>query len=155
MNKTEQDSYWSSQISKLKGAGVLRQPVPPHQGYRQKLDSWKSSNITLNAGCDDDDKWVHVDVTMKGKFRLSWFTRLANQKDKLQKAVQADLAIDIDNPDVEWIWEPRDKDGESWIILRRHGLDLSDRKSRQVGQEWVTRAVKAFATHFGPFLETL
>lgn len=155
MNKTEQDSYWHTQVSRLKRAGLLRQQVPPHQGYRQKLHSWKSSAVTLNAGCDDAGEWVHVDITIKGEFRSSWFRRLEKQNDKLTRAVEADLVTEVEKPHLEWIWDPRDKNGESWIILRWHELDLSDKRSCQVGQEWVTQAVKAFSKHFGPLLDTL
>lgn len=142
-------------MSRVKRARLLRQPVPPHQGYRQKVHSWKSGDVTLNAGCDDADEWVHVDITMKGKFRLSWFARLAKRQDELQRLVEEDLAADGNNLHLEWIWDARDEQGESWIILRRHRLDLSDKRSCQDGQTWVTQAVAAFLKHLAPLLETL
>ena len=156
MNKTEQDAFWNSQVSKLKKAGLLKKSVPPHQGYRQKLHSWKSSDITLNAGCDDRGEWVHVDITMTGNFRLSWFARLKTRQKDLEMAVENDLGKTLNGYELEWIWDPRD-DGarESWIILRCHGLDLSDRKSCQIGQEWIKQTVGSFFKHFGPLLDTL
>jgi hypothetical protein len=155
MNEVEQDSYWNTQLSKLKKANLLRRLVPRHQGYRQKLDHWKSGDITFNVGCDDHNQWVHVDITMKGQFRLSWFTRLARRQAELTRLVEADLNMDGDASHLKWIWAPRDEEGESWIILRRHGLNLSDKSSREDGQLWVTGAIRAFGRHLVPLLDTL
>jgi len=155
LNKAEQDAFWNAQVSKLKRASLLRQQIPAHQGYRQKLHSWKGGAITLNAGCDDANEWVHVDITMTGEFRLSWFSRLAKREDELKRKVEADLAADANNAELEWIWDDRVNEGESWIILRRHRLDLTDRRSCQEGQDWVTQSLRAFLDHLGPLLETM
>jgi hypothetical protein len=155
MTRNEQDAYWSTQLSKLKRAGLLRQSTPRNQGYRQKLHNWKGGAITLNAGVDDSESWVHVDITMTGNFKQSWFMRLRQRAEALGSAVEQDLAASGDTGNTEWIWEPREQEGESWIILRRHGLDLSEKQSREEGQLWTTRAVAAFLRSFGPFLDTM
>lgn len=91
---------------------------------------------------------------MTGEFRLSWFGWLERPQRELGMAVEAEL-VSGEVSDLEWIWDPRDREGESWIILRRHGLDLTDKTSREIGQEWVTRAVGAFWKHLAPLVETL
>lgn len=77
------------------------------------LHSWKSSAATLNIGFDDRVEWVHVDITLKGKFRYSWFSRLENLQDPLRKAVEADIAVDDEDMSLEWVWGSPDKQGES------------------------------------------
>lgn len=155
MEKVEIDGYWDAQISHIKRLGFLRQPLSRHQGYRQKLHAWKGGSVTLNAGFDDVSEWVHVDITMTGKFRASWYKRFEKQQSKLRSEVEKELEERGHLSNVEWIWDRREEKGESWIIIRRHGLDLTNKQSRDIGQRWVAIAAKAFWTHLGPLVETL
>lgn len=155
MDQAERDAYWESQVRELKRAGALTQSLPPHQGYRQKLDHWKAGDVTFNAGCDDDKRWVHVDITMRGEFRHSWFSRLERRREDLEREISRELGVGPDDLGYEWLWEPREGHGESWIILRRGNVSLSDPASRREAQEWVARAAVAFRRNFSPLLDTL
>lgn len=155
MTKAEQDAFWTAQVSKLRRAGLLQQTLPPHQGYRQKLRHWRSGDITLNAGFDDRLEWVHVDITFTGEFRRSRYLRFQKQQTQLVEAVERDLDIVPNEGRIEWVWEERIDKGESWIILRHHKFNLSDKSSRDDAQDWVTSAVRAFLNHFGYLLDTM
>jgi hypothetical protein len=150
MTPEDQQQYWVALLRYMKKDGLLRKQREPYRGNRQVIDDWLGGSVRLAAGLNSEERWIHVDITFAGEFRLGRYNYFEVKREKFQEAVEHAMG-DLYDASCSWTWNKHEDPhrGESHIILRKAGVDPNDGTDRLQQYEWLSRTASAFRDAFG------
>lgn len=117
----------------------------PYKENWQILYKWAHTKTDLAVKANLSEKWIHVDITMKGENSTKQFDKLKKDITSITKKIKPKGGI--------WIWVRLAKNKECQIILRLDNVDIEDKSNRKKQFEWLAEKVNDFQKVIKPLIE--